>query len=647
MSQVWVPPNLQNVCPAQAAVATCSPNSLMFLQLVTSLFGQSRDITPQNASAGPAPGGNIFQFMGTGLPGGSGAPGQPAGNEQFDFIVVGAGSAGCVVANRLSENTGWRVLLLEAGPEEPDVTSAPSFAPLLQRSNIDWATLTQPQTQSCLARPNRQCYWGHGRVMGGSSTINYMIYIRGTPDDYNEWAALGNPGWSYNEILPYFRKSENNRSPNYINPQFHGFNGYQTVSIQQYQDPNVWAIINAFRQLGMPLVDQNAGRTQLGVAILQTTTGNGERVSTNAAFIRPIRNQRPNLVIRTNSYVTRVIIDPNRKEANGVEYIDQTGVRRTVFARREVILSAGGAYSAKILMVSGVGPAEHLSQLGIPVIQNLRVGFNLQDHTTIDGVVFALSNATITNVDYNQRANDARLYQSQRTGPLSATGPLQANAMVQTRYETSADRPDIQYSFDRVNVQDYFTDPLLTAMTNVNPLAYYTGLMVRPILLNPASRGRIMLNATDPVTSPPLVFSNTFSDPIDLLRMVEGVKQSLNLLQTNSFRSIGVNLVTTPLPACQQCAFGSDEYWTCVAQSYTTTIFHPAGACKMGPSSDPTAVVDPTLKVYGVNKLRVVDASIMPLIVRGNTNAPVIMIAEKASDLIKSDYPDGNVSAPF
>lgn len=529
-----------------------------------------------------------------------------------------------------------QVLLLEAGDEEPEVASVPSFSPMLQDSSIDWGYRTQPQQYSCLARAEQRCPWARGKVMGGSSTINYMIYIRGTPRDYDKWAEMGNKGWSYKEVLPYFIKSENNRNPEHIDTYFHGFDGYQSVETYPYQDQPTLATIDAYQEVGLPFLDQN-GKRQIGTMLLQHTVKNGRRASTNVAFIRPIRRKRSNLVIQTQATVLRVLIDKRTKTAFGVEYTRKGQLIRA-YAKKEVIVSAGPFNSPKILMVSGVGPADHLYSRGIDVIKDLAVGYNLHDHTTIDGVVFALSNYSATTVSDQQMEQDVYRYEETNRGPLSATGALQANAFFQTKYEREPDQPDIQISMDSTNVQNFFTDPLLTAQTAVLPSAYYDGMMVRPILLSPVSRGVVQLNDTDPINGDPLIYANTFSERIDLLRIVQGIRQSFNLLHTKAYRHLGVRLVSTPLPDCDHIEWGTDEYWECVAQSYTTTIFHPVGTCKMGPKNDRSAVVDPELRVYGIKNLRVIDSSIMPVIIRGNTNAPTIMIAEKGSDYIKKTW---------
>lgn len=526
--------------------------------------------------------------------------------------------------------------MLEAGDEEPEVADVPSFANMLRRSSIDWNFMTQPQKHSCLARRNGQCAWARGKVMGGSSTINYMIYIRGNPQDYNEWAEKGNHGWSYDEVLPYFIKSEDNHNIHKVAEDVHGTGGYLSVEYFPHQDENVYALLDAFAERGLDIFDQNSGK-QIGASLLQTTSRNGKRESANVAFIRPIRYKRKNLVIQTNAHVLRVLIDPHTKHAYGVEYLRKNKVVQALVTK-EVILSAGAIMSPKILMLSGVGPSDHLQSLGIQVIKHLPVGYNLQDHTTVDGLIFALSNKTATTATDDQQTQEVYKYKETQSGAFSSTGPIQVNAFVQTKYEYQHDRPDIQFACDPTNVNDILTDPILTSETLVSPFAFYDGIQIRPILLNPESRGVIKLNASDPIYGHPEIYANTFTEEIDLQRMVEGFKQGTTLMFTHTMQKIGASLVTTPMPYCEDYKWGSDEYWACVAQEYTTTIFHFTGTCKMGPKHDEEAVVDPELKVYGIKNLRVVDASIMPKIVRGNTNAPTIMIGEKASDMIKHDW---------
>nr|CAH7714296.1 unnamed protein product [Callosobruchus chinensis] len=446
---------------------------------------------------------------------------------------------------------------------------------------------------------------------------------------------MGNPGWSYRDLLPTFIAMERNGNIESVDPRYHGTDGDMSVQYFPYQDQNVFHFLNAYQELGLELFDQNTER-QVGTSLIQTFSSNGLRFTSNDAYIRPIRNQRPNLVIQRNAYVTRVLIDQNNR-AYGVEYV-QNGQWLRATASKEVILSAGSLMNPKVLMLSGVGPSNVLQQFNIQVLKDLPVGQNLHDHTTTDGVVIALSNLTATTATDQQRVRDVFQFRQTQRGPLAGTATLQVNAFVQTRYENQPDRPDIQFSLDPTNVRNFFTDPVLTAAATTDPRAYYDGVMVRPILLSPASRGYVTLNATDPLFGLPLVFPNTFQQDIDLLTMVEGMKQGVSITNTPTMRRIGARVVTIPLPACRHLPFGSDDYWACVAMSYTTTIYHPVGTCKMGPPNDPTAVVDPRLRVYGISNLRVIDASIMPKIMRANPEAGILAIGQKGAEFIISDW---------
>ncbi|XP_031767166.2 glucose dehydrogenase [FAD, quinone]-like [Galleria mellonella] len=558
--------------------------------------------------------------------------------EEYDFIVVGAGSAGCVIANRLSEVKKWKVLLLEAGPEEPDVTSVPAFAPTLGGSSIDWSYRTQPEELTCRAQLGQTCRWIRGKSMGGSSAVNYLLYIRGNRRDYDSWAEAGNHGWSYAEVLPYFKKAENNQDIESHDLYYHSTTGPLNVERYQYVDVNTMMLVRAFNEKGLPIKDLN-GASNLGTDIAQSTSKDGRRFSVNTAYIRPIRHRRPNLHIVTEAFVTKIMIDPFTKTAYGVQYV-KNGIIYNVRSRKEVILSSGSLNSPKVLMLSGVGPKHHLESLNIPVYSDLRVGENLQDHVTTDALIISLSNKTSTAVSGNQLMQEVYNYYHQfpkKNGPLASTSTLSGTAFIKTEF-AEQDAPDIQFHFDGRNIRDFYSDPTTYLASNIFPLSFYDGISARPLLLTPKSRGFLLLNYTDPVFGQPLIYSKFFTEKRDIDTLIAGIKYAVSLENTEAFRASGASFIKIPVQACANYIWGTYEYFKCILIQYTSTIYHPVGTCKMGPKWDNGAVVDSRLRVYGIKNLRVIDSSVMPTIIRGNTNAPTIMIAEKGTDMIKEDW---------
>ncbi|XP_031330245.1 glucose dehydrogenase [FAD, quinone] [Photinus pyralis] len=562
---------------------------------------------------------------------------------EYDFVVIGAGSAGAVVASRLSEVANWTVLLLEMGGDENEISDIPALAGYAQMSEFDWMYQTSPPGDSkyCLAMIGDRCNWPRGKVLGGSSTINAMVYVRGNRRDYDDWEAQGNPGWSYEDVLPYFLKSEDNRNPYLAKTKYHNTGGYLTVQEAPWRTPLAISFLQGGRELGYEVRDCN-GEKQTGFMIAQGTIRRGSRCSTSKAFLRPAR-LRPNLHIAMNSRVTKILIDGLTKRAYAVRYV-RNNQPRTVRARKEVILSAGALSTPQILMLSGVGPQEHLESFGIPVLSNLRVGDNLQDHVGLGGYTFIIDQPISFNKQRYQRLDVAMEYILNERGPLTSFG-IEGVAFVNTKYAPkSGDWPDIQFHFAGSSVNsDGSQVKKITGLrdsvynTVYKPLINVDTWTILPLLLRPKSRGWVRLKSKDPTTHVD-INPNYFTHREDIDTLIAGIRIGLNLSDTPAFQRFHSKCHRTPFPGCRQYPFDTDEYWECSIRHFTFTIYHPTSTAKMGPPSDPAAVVDHRLRVYGVKNLRVVDASIMPTIISGNTNAPTIMIGEKGADLIKEDW---------
>ncbi|XP_017028947.1 glucose dehydrogenase [FAD, quinone] [Drosophila kikkawai] len=562
---------------------------------------------------------------------------------QYDFVVIGGGSAGAVVANRLSEIRNWTVLLLEAGGDETEISDVPALAGYLQLTELDWKYQTTPSStrQYCQAMKGDRCFWPRGKVLGGSSVLNAMVYVRGSKNDYNHWASLGNPGWDYDNMLKYFLKSEDVRNPYLAKTPYHETGGYLTVQEAPWRTPLSIAFLQAGMEMGYENRDIN-GAQQTGFMLTQSTIRRGARCSTGKAFIRPVR-ARQNLDVLLHAEATRILFD-KQKRAIGVEY-QRGGRKQLVFVRREVIASAGALNTPKLLMLSGVGPAEHLQEHNIPVISDLPVGNNMQDHVGLGGLTFVVDAPLTVTRSRFQTIPVSMEYILRERGPMTFSG-VEGVAFLNTKYQDpSVDWPDVQFHFcpssinsdggeqirKILNLRDGFYN------TVYKPLQHSETWSILPLLLRPKSTGWVRLNSRNP-QQPPKIIPNYFAHQEDIDVLVEGIKLAINVSNTQAFQRFGSRLHNIPLPGCRHLPFQSDEYWACCIKEFTFTIYHPAGTCRMGPSWDVTAVVDPRLRVYGVSGVRVVDASIMPTIVNGNPNAPVIAIGEKASDLIKEDW---------
>ena len=561
---------------------------------------------------------------------------------EYDFIIVGAGTAGCTLANRLTEVPEWKVLLIEAGGPESFIMDFPLLANYLQFTSANWRYKTEPSNKHCIGLHNKQCNFPRGKVMGGSSVLNYMIYTRGHPKDYDNWAAMGNEGWSYDEVLPYFKKSEDMSIPELAdNKKFHSKGGYLTVSYPPYRTPIAEAFVNAGLEMGEKYVDYNTD-TMTGFSYVQGTLKNGTRWSSSRAFLHPIR-KRKNLHVKKFSTVTKVIIDPKTKTARGVEFVNNNK-RYIVQARKEVILSAGAINSPQLLMLSGVGPKNHLETIGIEVIKDLAVGYNLMDHVSLGGLTFLVNESVSIMTDRIFSGDAIGQYLGQHTGPISVPGGCEALAFYDVGDPGGPDgHPELELLFEPGSL---LSDATLRENFGVKqdiwdavykPVDNTDSWMVLPMLMKPKSKGRVMLRDNNPFHKP-LIYPNYFEYQEDLDILVAGAKKVVELSKTRAFQKYGSKIHDVPIPACAKYGFGTDQYFACMARHFSFTIYHISGTCKMGPKKDQRAVVGPRLQVHGIKGLRVIDVSIVPEIMVGHTNGPTFMIAEKGADMIKEDW---------
>lgn len=563
--------------------------------------------------------------------------------------------------------------MIEAGGDPNFVTDIPAFLFSTQGSQSDWKYQNEKSDEACLGMVNQRCLFPRGKVLGGCSSINAMLYVRGNADDYDEWTRLGNPGWNYEEVLKRFKKSEKLTGFSLIgddkydqlkgtrqklkgssaelwdlsksvSEKYHSNDGF--LSVEHYGHDHALSqfkglLFDSVEELGVPYVPDVNGKNQIGFTQLPGTLVKGTRANTAKMFLSPVKDRR-NLHVIKNAEVQKLIIQD--KKVTGVEFVRSKQVR-TVSVKNEVILSAGTINSPKLLMLSGIGPKEHLESVGVPVIHELDgVGKNLQDHVLFLGAPMSINKSRAKPVPPLAQLDAMYEFLTRGTGLLSTIGMTDVTGFINTKNESNI--PDIQYHFIFTPIKDsYLINEVMRAINYepklrdqyLNVVKDSDLFIMCPTLLRPESRGRIELKTSDPKDSPKII-TNFLTESRDIETLIRGIRFVLKLKETQHFQYLEPELVKLNVPKCNKLEYDSDEYWECIIRHTSVSLYHPVGTCKMGPSKDPSAVVDHSLKVHGIEGLRVADASIMPVIVRGNTNAPTIMVGEMVSDLIKTDW---------
>lgn len=554
---------------------------------------------------------------------------------------MGSGPGGCVVASRLSENPHINVLLLEAGGRPSTLHTVPALAGYADIPGKNWGYRVNPYPGSCLAFEGQQCRFPLGKMLGGSSSLNYLIYARGSSYDYDRWEQMGNYGWGFKDVVPLFERLENATGVTTGSGAFRGNSGPLSIQHAPYRT----AIVEKFRvaneELGLQQVDYNGPRP-IGYDYFQATTRNGRRLTAAQAYLAPIE-ERKNLHVMLNSLVSRVVIDPGTRTATGVEFIHQNETYR-VSSRKEVILSAGPVNSPQLLMLSGIGPKEDLMRLSIPVLADLPVGQNFRDHVVSPGLVF-LVNTTGENInlmDIDQK--DIEWFVKEGRGKLTTPASIEGVAFVNSGVDDVPKAfPNVELVFspgknevgssDHPGIRKEIYDTVFKPIEDPSIEVY----AITAVDLYPVAQGTIKLRGNS-VLNPPIIDIPYLANPRDIEALLAGLKQILAISETQAMRSINATLHSIPYPECAHLPFASDPYFVCLMRQHSRNLCHIASSNKMGPRSDRNSVVDPELRVHGISNLRVADSSIAPTSIAGHTQAVAYLVGEKMADILKRQW---------